>query len=824
MAAWYAGIAFVVWQVADIALPALGAPEWAMSAVVVAAIVGSPFVLASAWIYDLRDGRLLRTSLLLGALDGHGAGDALDVPEPPTPFVGRDKEIAEVKGLVETSGHRLVSIVGPGGMGKTRLALRAARSLIERFRDGVTYVALDGIDTHEAFVSAMGHALGIRRQDSAEQAGLVLMFLSTRSKLLVLDGVEDLVSSAEFVTEMLEASAATSVLLTTRVPLTVRAEAVYRLGGLRCRADGPESADGVELFRQVASRRGPRPDGDLASDPWIGEICRLVDGSPLGIELAASWTGAMTTEEIARELETSSEFLEARDRDVPQRQRSLGVVLDSTFRRLGREERRALSGLAVFEGDFSSEEAAAVSEVDGSMLSELLHGSCVQRTSEGSLALSRTLRQYVRARTPDWPESRVALSHAAHFANVLASLAGGLGTAEHGAALSRFELALPDVVRAWLTACEHRDVDLLLVMVQPLRRVLEASGRSALARELISSAIQSTGLEEAPAPTPDIARLRGHLLGLLGHFERLAGDMGGAVRHLHASVEALTPLGRSKDLAFTLNALGDVSAVLGRYDDARRFCDRARAIFSEVGDEIGIAASSNNLGVVAHRLGDLEHARACYRASLEACDRLGDLHGSGYALNNLGVLCHEADQPDEARDCYQRAVEVAESVGDRYGLAAATANLARLDLLAGRIDDASRRASEARVLFDDMGDPLGVCACDLSLGDVSLARDDLNAAERAYRSTLRAGLERGAEPLLGEALIGIADVLIRRGRPDEAEGLLAPTLACEALDRDAMARRDALHASLATGGVAESYRGPPLREVARRALSHPTGG
>lgn len=821
-AALYSGVAFIVWQVADIALPALGAPTWAMATLVVAAITGFPFVLVVAWMYDLHHGRLLPASGLLRALDTvNWTADpgGVPVPEELTPLVGREAEIRELLHLFESKNHRLLSIVGPGGIGKTRLAMHVARLLKPRFPDGIFFAALDDVTAHDSLVSEVGRALGLRRESAGDQMDRVLFFLADRTALLFLDGFEGLSSSEDVVTRILEASPATTVLVTTRVPLSIRGEAVYGLAGMRCLSGPDGRIDGLELFREAALRHDPTRPLESAADPWILRICELVDGSPLGLELAASWTGAFSPKAIAEELESGGEFLEARDHDVPERQRSLGAVLDYTWRRLGKEARQTLSRVAVFETAFSLDGARSVCSEGVGALQSLIDISCLRRRPDGLFLLPRTLRQHARLHTPDWPSPELAERHAAHVAEALVIGVAELRAAGHDASVRRLEELLPDFVRAWRTAEGNPDGRLLEAMVQPLRQVLEASGRLSLGKELYSSALRNAAALEESTARPEAARLKGHLLGLQGYFERLSGDLGAAVRQLHSSVEVLKPLGQTKELAFALNALGDISAVLGRYEDARRFCARARALFNEVGDELGVVASSNNLGVVAQRLGDTEGALKRYTECLEVCQRLGDRYGSGYALNNLGVLHHEDGRIADARDCYEGALRESESVADRHGIASALANLSRLDLRTGLLDAGAEKASRARSIFDEMGDPIGICVCDLSLGDLSFAGGEDAAAGRAYRAALTVALHKGADPLLGEALIGVAELLAREGRSSEALEALVPTIACESLDQDAAERRDRLLAALAPDGSATSYRSASLHEVARKILS-----
>src|SRR5213080_206513 len=345
-----------------------------------------------------------------------------NLPLPRTSFVGRASELEAVDRLLEDPGCRLLTLVGPGGAGKTRLALEAAARRVDRYPHGVHFVPLVSVSSPDFLAPALAESIqfavdGAHSGFSAQEQ--LLDYLSERSTLLVLDNFEHLVGGSGFLGEVIERAPQVELLTTSRERLNVQSEWVFDVDGLGLAENGNGSASAVRLFVERAKQVAPGFAFDDTTE--VLRICRLVDGMPLGIELAASWVSVLSCTEIADEIEGNIDFLTTSMRDVPERHRSLRAVIDQSWRLLTEEQRSAFSRLSVFHGSFDRSAAAAVTGADVRLLSELVAKSLLRRPDFGRFELHELLRQYAAEQLRSSPadEADAREGHARHYAAML---------------------------------------------------------------------------------------------------------------------------------------------------------------------------------------------------------------------------------------------------------------------------------------------------------------------------------------------------------------------------------------------------------------------
>ena len=347
-----------------------------------------------------------------------------NLPLPRTSFVGRASELEAIDRLLEDPECRLLTLVGPGGAGKTRLALEAAARRVDRYPHGVHFVPLASVASPDFLAPALAESIqfavdGAHSGFSAQEQ--LLDYLSERSTLLVLDNFEHLVEGSGLLSEVIERAPHVELLTTSRERLNVQSEWVFDVEGLGLAENGNGSASAVRLFVERATQVVPGFTLDDAGYSEALRICRLVDGMPLGIELAASWVSVLSCAEIADEIEGNIDFLATSMRDVPERHRSLRAAIDQSWRLLTDEQRSAFSRLSVFRGSFDRSAAVAVTGADLRLLSELVAKSLLRRPDFGRFELHELLRQYAAEQLAASPgeEADARERHARHYAAML---------------------------------------------------------------------------------------------------------------------------------------------------------------------------------------------------------------------------------------------------------------------------------------------------------------------------------------------------------------------------------------------------------------------
>jgi len=378
-----------------------------------------------------------------------------NLPVQTTPFVGREAELTELGRLLADPGVRLLTILGAGGMGKTRLALEAGAAQLNNFERGVYFVSLAPLDAVEAIVPTVAEALGFSFYEGGEPRQQLLDYLNQKTVLLLMDNFEHLLDGAGLVTEVLETAPDVKVLSTSRARLSVQGEQLFHLSGMDFPDwETPEDAleySAVKLFLQSARRVQPGFElaaGDLR---YVARICRLVQGMPLGILLAAAWLTMLTPAEVAAEIEASLDFLETDLRDVPERQRSMRAIFDHSWNLLTAREQAVMQALSVFRGGFAREAAQQVAGASLRELRSLVDRSLLQRDPAGRYGIHELLRQYAAEKLRKVPAEDAAArdSHCAYYAGFLQGREAQLLGRGQRQALAEIGAEIENVRTAW---------------------------------------------------------------------------------------------------------------------------------------------------------------------------------------------------------------------------------------------------------------------------------------------------------------------------------------------------------------------------------------
>jgi predicted ATPase/predicted Ser/Thr protein kinase len=399
-----------------------------------------------------------------------------NLPVQLTPFFGREADLAQIADRLQDPACRLLTLVGPGGSGKTRLALEAGAAQVDNFAHGVFFVSLAPLDSVKAIVPTVAEALGFSFYEEGEPQQQLLDYLHQKTMLLILDNFEHLLDGAGVVTEVLKTAPDVRILATSRARLNVQGEHLFPIAGMDFPALIPrepkEAAQysAVKLFLQSA--RWVQPSFELTADNvnHVTRICRLVEGMPLGILLAAAWVQMLTPAEIAAEIGQGLDFLETDLRDMPERQRSMRAVFDHSWHLLTGREREVFGGLSVFRGGFTRQAAQRVTGASLRELRALVNKSLLQRTPMGRYEVHELLRQYAAGKLDQSPAASEAVRdrHCAYYAAALQEWEADLKGPREQAVLAEIEADSENARAAWNWAVERGHVEYIEQAIEGL--------------------------------------------------------------------------------------------------------------------------------------------------------------------------------------------------------------------------------------------------------------------------------------------------------------------------------------------------------------------
>ncbi|HZG66481.1 MAG TPA: tetratricopeptide repeat protein, partial [Herpetosiphonaceae bacterium] len=651
---------------------------------------------------------MAETTALYERIKAAQAAPPHSIVVPATPFVGRITEQRELARRLAEPGLRLLTIIGPGGIGKTRLAMEVASKWATRFLHGVRVIDLTSVTTSDAFISTLVSVLGCGLRGSNNPLLQVRSYLADKDMLLVLDNFEHLVDKGtEVVVDILRHAPEVKVLVTSRERLQLQDEWLSELAGLDLPSTMAdiENSSAVELF--VQSARKLRSGFALSGTdvPAVARICRLVEGTPLGIELSAAWTRLLSCEEIAEEIERSLEFLTTSLRDLPARHRSLRAVFDHSWRLLGPEEQRVLRRLTVFRGGFSRDVAEQVVAASASLLGTLLDKSLLYIRPDSAATprydMHEMVRHYARLKVEEAGELEGTQARHLSFFLQLAETAQLVGEEQ----------------KLWLERLEREHDNLREALQVALDSFREEHGLR-LAAALWRFWWTRGYLEEG-------CRWLQQVLFMEQEFDGQEQDYAGL-----SVISGPQPRDASPIRAQALHGLGVLLQEQGNYKEAQASHEQSLTLRRAQGDRRGIAFSLNSLGVLAMDQGDYARAEAFYEESLTVKRELGDKRGISGTLNNLGIAVSAQGHAARAQALYEESLQLCRALSDQDGIAVALANLALVALDRRDLGGAELLLKESLALFRELGDKDGIVECLEGLAGVATVR---RHAERAVR-------------------------------------------------------------------------------------------
>jgi predicted ATPase/DNA-binding CsgD family transcriptional regulator len=486
-----------------------------------------------------------------------------NLPQETTPFIGRTHDIHAIQTLLQDAENRLVTILAPGGMGKTRLSMKVARSQIGRYADGIFFIALAPLSSPNDIVTTIAENIGFVFHGEQTLTQQLANFLKDRTMLLIMDNFEHLLEGASLVSDIVKSTQNINIVITSRERLNLHGENVYSLRGLEfpeweTPADALEY-DAVKLFMSSAQRA--RTDFDLHDNDldYLSRICKLTAGMPLGIELAAGWVDALSLEQIANEIQQGIDILETDMRDVPERHRSLRATFERTWNRLTDDEQAIFSRLSVFRGGFTLPAAQAVAGANARHLRKLAQKALVQNENNDRYAIHELLRQYGESKLLETPEpAAIQAKHAIYFTDFIANCKDDLKASGQLDALERIDAEFENVRLAWIYVVDHHQWDQLPKFLYSLWFYCDIRSRSQEVINLFEYAMQTL---QSMKPSSETQLALGRIMAWIGWFYQDLGFRPRAIDICEEAIRILKPYDSKEDLLIACQTILLVSEI-----------------------------------------------------------------------------------------------------------------------------------------------------------------------------------------------------------------------------------------------------------------------
>jgi predicted ATPase/DNA-binding SARP family transcriptional activator/Tfp pilus assembly protein PilF len=702
------------------------------------------------------------------------------LPVPLTSFIGRERELNQLKPLLQTT--RLLTLTGAGGCGKTRLALAAADALLaaHSFADGVYWVELAALSDAALVPKAIASALGVAEESGRPLSETLSEAMRPRHVLIVLDNCEHLIETCAQVCRMLLSSAQrVHILATSREALNLAGETTWAvplltLPGLEARAElqsdlrGVARAESVQLFVERASSALPTFRLTQRNAGAVSNICTRLDGIPLAIELAAGRVKVLSVDQIASRLDDRFMLLSAGHRDALPRHQSLRAAIDWSYQLLSPQERVLLHRLAVFAGGCTLEAAEAVCAYDGQLdvlngLALLVDKSLLEQTradGEPRFRMLETIRDFARARMLESEEAAPLLrAHAQYYRLLALKAEPHLFDAELEVWLTQLDKER-DNIRAALEwskvsaesnpASAAQALEIGLHLAALLWRFWELRGYSTEGREWLDALLARSGSLHTYE--------RAYALHTAGNLASSQGDTRRAKELYQACLSLSKELGNKHFIAHMNNNLGNIASNEGNYDQAAALYSEALTHYREVGWEWGVSLEFRQLGMIARAQGQYERARSLYEESLAMYRQAGDKERIGLVLTSLGLLADDLAHYEEATRLFQEALTLYEQIGDQMGMPRARSNLGKMAQRQGDMARAKALYEQSLAQAQGTGDKSSTAVALCGLGDIAMLKGDPEHALRLYRESLSLYRSIGYKRGVLECLEGFAKV------------------------------------------------------------------
>ena len=717
-----------------------------------------------------------------------------NLPVEPTPFVGREAEIEKVTKLLHDPACRLLTVLAPGGMGKSRLAIKVSQRLLADFRDGVWFVALAPLRAAEHIANTVATALNLPSTGQLKPEEQVVNYLRQKETLIVLDNYEHLLpDGVGLVIDLLRHAPGVKLLVTSRERLGLQGEWIFELHGLNYPQNGQtdhlDTYDAVNLFLQHARRVSSSPFSEQEK-ACVGRLSQMVEGMPLALVLAASWTNTLNCGSILREIQRNLDFLGSGLRDVPERHRSVQAVFEQSWKLLTREERSVFKRLSIFRGGFDRQAAEQIAVASLRVLATLVDKSLLHRDPNGRYQVHELLRQFLGEKMQAAPEdaNHIRDLHCRYYADYLQARFHDMTAARQKEAVEEIFTELQNIRAAWEWAIKHAKVEEIQKSAGSLHWFCQIKS---FYREGVEGAEQAFHSLEA-APQSELRDITmAEVLEYLGWFNIRLGKFDQARAALekslsiykgtagfHAPGEGIDPL----------SALGILDVTTGNYQRAAELGEASRRMNTSRGDQWHLAFSHYVLASAYLAQGAYERARAASQSAYAITESRGERWFRAYLLIDLGNVARAQGDYEQARQHYQASYALREEFDDSEGMAVALNHLGEVALLQQDYSLAEEHYQSSLNAYQGLSDRGGLATALNGLGQANRCQGNLAAARENYAEALQIAAEIQYMPLMISALTNISELFLQTGQYQRGAEVLGLVLNHPSTDQPAKER------------------------------------
>lgn len=650
------------------------------------------------------------------------------IPQSHINFVGRETDMDRVTELIVSPEYRLVTIVGLGGIGKSRFAIEIAKQFVGIFPDGVYFVSLVSAKGSEQIITLIAESLGLIFSDQSTTQKQLLDHLRDKKSLLVLDNFEHLLSDERCINlldSILSSAYNLKVLVTSREQLCLEQAHVYTLAGLcfpqasTISIDQIDEFDALQLFFNRVSQKQPGFTLHENNLPSVIKICRILEGLPLGVELAAATICEQGSDQVAEKYGNDLGALSTRMRNVQTRHRSLNAAFDVSWNRLSDDLQQIFYSLSIFSDGFdyfAAGEVASASQMD---LAILVSKSLLRKNQESRFSLHEAIRQFASKKELTTLDlSKLREKHARYYANFLAENHSDLLDDGQTDALIAIQREFGNVTLCWNWIIEQKNIFLLMKCIDSLFHYFNTRSLFEEGINWFKRAVDC--IEEMP----ENELITGMLLWRMGAMAYVARDNELMIESLIRSQDLLCKFEARGELAYCRIYLGWMYQREKDFDTSQEYADQAEAYFSTKEDDLGLTQAYLLIGSIENRQGNFYESQPYFEQALYHCRRTKNPHNLVIVLNRLADIVSYEGKYDIATDLFQESLGISEKLNDRYNQAVLLNNLGTIAHIEGDFQAAKSFYDQSLVITRDIGDLDGTAYALNNLGELATCQKD----------------------------------------------------------------------------------------------------